>query len=49
MSEGVGVRMKGGGRGRGRKNTPAGSHCFFEKRRSPTNGVCDWCVRKLID
>ena len=27
----------------------AGSHCFFEKRRSPTNGVCDWCGLKLID
>ena len=38
-----------GGRGRGRKNTPAGSHCFFEKRRSPTNGVGDWCGLKLKD
>ena len=27
----------------GRKNTPARSHCSFEKLRSPTNGVADWC------
>ena len=37
------------GRGEVRKNMPAGSHCFFEKCRSPTNRVCDWCSLKLID
>ena len=45
----LGWKEKKPGRGRGRKNTPAGSHCLFEKRRSPTNGVCDWCGLKLND
>lgn len=35
------------GGGRGRKNTPAGGHCFFEKCCLSTNRVCNWCGVKL--
>ena len=38
----------GGGGGEGNIRLPA-LIVFFEKRRSPTKGVCDWCGLKLID
>ena len=35
------------GRGRGKKNTPARSHCWFRKLRSWANGVADCCGMAL--
>ena len=36
-------REEGGGRGRGKENMPARSHCSFGKIRSWAKGDSDWC------
>jgi len=53
VTKGVGISLKGegGGRGGGKKNTPARgrSHCLFARLRSWANGVSDWCGVALVD
>ena len=43
------LRNKGGGRGRGGKNTPARTHCLIAKPVHWIDGGSDWCGRSHID
>ena len=43
------LRNKGGGRGRGGKNTPARTHCLFAEPVHWIDRGSDWCGRSHID